>query len=108
LGLHLSPEEPRREQRDVNREIALLSGAINYASRQWDWELPNVAKGRKLREGEGRVRWISHEEAASLVRAAEHEPNAPHLADFIQLALHTGCRAVELLGLEWRRVDLKV
>lgn len=91
----------------VNREIALLSGAINYANRQWDWELPNVAKGRKLKEGEGRVRWISHEEAASLIQAAEQEPKAPHLADFIRLALNTGCRAGELLGLEWRRVDLQ-
>ena len=28
----------------INREIALLSSAINYAIREWDWELPNVAK----------------------------------------------------------------
>ncbi len=91
----------------VNREIALFSAAINYANREWDWELPNVAKGRKLKEREGRVRWISRAEAESLVRAAEQEPKAPHLADFIRLALNTGCRAGELLGLEWRRVDLQ-
>ena len=36
----------------INREIALLSSAINYANREWDWELPNVAKGRKLKEDE--------------------------------------------------------
>ncbi|MEW6037758.1 MAG: tyrosine-type recombinase/integrase [Pseudomonadota bacterium] len=36
------------------------------------------------------------------------EPKAVHLSDFIRLALNTGCRAGELLGLEWKRVDLKV
>jgi integrase len=29
------------------------------------------------------------------------------LPDFIRLTLHTGCRKGELLGLEWRRVDLR-
>ena len=35
------------------------------------------------------------------------ESNARHLADFIRLALNTGCRKQELLGLEWNRVDLR-
>ena len=34
------------------------------------------------------------------------DTRAPHLAAFIRLALHTGCRKGELLGLEWDRVDL--
>jgi len=91
----------------INREIALLSSAINYAIREWDWELPNVAKGRKLKEDEGRTRWISREEAELLIQTAESEPKAQHLADFIRLALNTGCRSGELLGLEWRRVNLQ-
>jgi len=91
----------------INREIALLSSAINYANREWDWELPNVAKGRKLKEDEGRTRWITREEAERLIQAAESEPKAPHLAHFIRLALNTGCRSGELLGLEWRRVSLQ-
>ncbi len=32
---------------------------------------------------------------------ARAEPKAPWLADFIELALHTGCRKDEPLGLEW-------
>ena len=91
----------------INREIALLSSAINYAIREWDWELPNVAKGRKLKEDEGRTRWISRDEAELLIQAAESEPKAQHLADFIRLALNTGCRSGELLGLEWCRVNLQ-
>lgn len=91
----------------INRELCLLSAAINYARREWEWEIPNPVTGRKLREPEGRVRWISRAESEALLRAAEGEEQAPHLADFIRLALHTGCRKQELLGLEWRRVDLQ-
>ena len=91
----------------INREIALLSSAINYANREWDWELPNVTKGRKLKECEGRVRWISREQAELLIQTAQNEPKAQHLADFIRLALNTGCRSGELLGLEWQRVNLQ-
>jgi integrase len=91
----------------INKEVGLLSSAINYAMREWDWDIPNPAARRKLKEPEGRVRWITRAEAVSLIRAAESEPKSPHLSDFIRLALHTGCRKGELLGLEWKRVDLQ-
>ena len=91
----------------INRELALLSAAINHARREWEWNIPNPVVGRKLKQPEGRVRWISRDEADALIRVAMREPRAPHLADFIRLALHTGCRKQELLGLEWRRVDLQ-
>jgi integrase len=84
-----------------------LSAALNYARREWGWEIPNPAQGRRLPEPKGRTRWLTRGEAAALIQAAESEPQAPHLADFIRLALHTGMRRGELLGLEWRRVDLE-
>lgn len=91
----------------INRELAMLSSVITYARREWEWNIPNPVIGRKLRQPEGRVRWISREKAAVLITAAESEPKAPHLAAFIRLALHTGCRKQELLGLEWTRTDLQ-
>lgn len=91
----------------INRELCLLSAAINFARREWEWDLPNPISGRKLKEPEGRVRWIARAEAHALIKAAENEPGAPHLADFVRLALHTGCRKQEMLGLEWERVDLR-
>jgi integrase len=69
--------------------------------------IPNPVSGRKLKESEGRMRWLTRAEAEGLVRAAGTEPQASHLPDFIRLALHTGMRKGELLGLEWRRVDLQ-
>ena len=93
--------------RTINRELGLLSSAINYARREWEWDIPNPVSGRKLKEPEGRVRWITRSEADALIQAAGNEPKAPHLADFIRLALNTGCRRDELLRLEWKRVDLQ-
>ena len=90
----------------INRELSMLSAAINYAVREWEWEIPNPVTGRKPQQPEGRVRWITRGEADALIRAAEDKPKAPHLPDFLRLALHTGCRSGELLGLEWSRVNL--
>lgn len=91
----------------INRELGVLSAAVNYARREWEWEIPNPVSGRKLKEPEGRTRWITRAEAERLMQAAQAEPQAAHLPDFIRVALHTGMRKGELLGLEWRRVDLQ-
>lgn len=91
----------------INREIGLLSTALNWARSDLDWMVPNPAQGRRLKEPEGRVRWITHTEATALVLAARRAPDSPHLADFILVALNTGMRVGEILGLEWRRVDLQ-
>ena len=90
----------------IRRELALLSAAINYARKWWDWSIPNPVLGRRPPRDKGRVRWLSRAEAARLMQVAADEPRAPYLADFIRLALHTGMRKGELLGLEWRRVSL--
>ena len=91
----------------VNKEVGLFSAAVNYARREWGWEINNPAQGCREREPEGRVRWITRAESVKLLQIAGAEPRALHLASFIELALHTGCRKGELLELEWRRVDLK-
>ena len=62
--------------------------------------------GRLLREPEGRLRWLSRNEARRLVDAARVQRRASYLVDFLELALNTGMRRGEVLGLEWVRVDL--
>lgn len=90
----------------VNRELKLLSAAINYVRIEHDRpELPNPAQRLGISEGEGRVRWITLGEASALCDAAERHARRPHLVAFIRLALNTGCRKSELINLEWDRVS---
>lgn len=91
----------------INRELGQFSAAINRYNIDYEIELPNPVKGRKLKEPEGRIRWISKAESAALIAAAGQNPRAPLLVEFITLALNTGMRKQEMLGLEWRRVDLQ-
>lgn len=91
----------------INKEVGLFSAAFNYARKEWDWDIPNPAAGRRLREPEGRVRWLTRAQARGLIREAESLKRALHLAHFIRLASNTGCRKQELLGLEVARVDLQ-
>lgn len=90
----------------VNRELAALSSAINWCNVNMEWHLPNPVKGRTMKEPEGRVRWITRAEVDALCRAAREGRNGALIEDFIRLAVNTGCRKEEMLGLEWRRVDL--
>ncbi|NWA03762.1 tyrosine-type recombinase/integrase [Pseudomonas gingeri] len=89
----------------INRELAALSAAINWCVVELEWKLPNPVKGRKMKEPEGRVRWITRAEVDALCRIARKQRFGFMLEDFIRLAVNTGCRKEEMLGLEWRRVD---
>lgn len=90
----------------IGRELRFLSAAINYVRLEYDRvDLPNPAQRIGLSEPEARVRWIDRADAVRLVDAAGAHARRPQLANFIRLALHTGCRRGELLGLEWARVD---
>jgi integrase len=46
---------------------------------------------------EARIRWLTRQEAAALLRAVK----APHLRRFILIGLYTGMRSQAMLGLSW-------
>jgi integrase len=91
----------------LNREIGLMSSATNWSRRELEWDIPNPWQSRKLPEPPPRNRWLTREEVARLLSAAEALPRAEHLPDFIRLGLYTGMRPGELMELAWRRVDLE-
>ena len=91
----------------IIKEMLTLSRAINHCNQSYGWGLPNVVKGHAPKQPRGRLRWLTKQEAKKLVQAAEKSTQAPYLADFLILALNTGMRKGELLGLEWNRVDLR-
>jgi integrase len=88
----------------VNKELNLLSAALNYARRRLQWDVPNPVEGMRLSPPEGRIRWIDRPTAARLI--AEAGKVRGYLPDFIELGLNTGMRKGEMLGLSWDRVDL--
>jgi integrase len=91
----------------VRRELRFFCAAINFVRAEFDLnELPNPVSRLSIDGGESRVRWITRNEAACLITEAE-KCRRPHLSIFIRLALNTGCRAGELLKLEWSRVDME-
>jgi integrase len=84
----------------VNRYMSTVRALLRMARDEWQWidSFPKI----KLLAGEvERDRWLTHEDADRLIRHC-----APHLAALVRYALATGCRASEITGLEWNRVDL--
>lgn len=90
----------------LNKEIGLMSAAINWARRELEWDIANPWASRRQQEPPGRTRWLSSDEAARLIAAARQGRAQAHLPAFIVLSLHCGLRRGEVLGLEWSRVDL--
>lgn len=92
----------------INRELDVLSAAFNYVRDVLEWQVRNPTTRMSLKESQGRLRFLTREEADKLVQEASKEARkSPHLVDFIRLALNTGCRKNELLKLSWDCVDFK-
>src|SRR5258708_6274744 len=85
----------------VNRYLALIRCLFRMARDEWQW-VTSFPKIRLLPGEVERDRWLTRREAKRLIAACP-----PHLAALVRFALATGCRAREISGLEWNRVDLK-
>jgi integrase len=88
----------------INRPLALLRHLLRLAHEEWE-VLPAVPRIRLEKEPQGRIRWLEPDEEARLLDACRAS-RTPHLAAVVTLALETGLRKGELLGLTWDRVDL--
>ena len=94
-----------RKPATVNRYLATLKHMFTKAG---DWEmvqeetLKRVRKVKLSQENNRRLRFLSVEEAETIVKVAE-----PHLKPILVMALNTGMRRGEILGLRWEQVDLK-
>lgn len=86
----------------VNRELAMLRHLLRLAE-EWGYiqKAPRIRMGR---EPEGRLRWLTPEEATKLLEACKKSKN-PYLHTVVTIALNTGARKAEVLGLTWDRVD---
>lgn len=89
----------------INRELSVISATINHAARRWGVPVVNPVRYQWLRAEPPRLRYLTRLEAGRLILSAETLRS--DLADFIRLALHTGCRKNELLTLKWSDVSME-
>ncbi|MDE2254394.1 MAG: site-specific integrase [Betaproteobacteria bacterium] len=122
-SMHLSAWRDRRlsvvSGATVNREIDVLSAAINHARREWGIHIENpVELIKRPVKANARDRRLTPEEERYLTEALtpverrtdgtfEKAPRNPWLAPLFHLATATAMRRGELLALQWQHVDLK-
>jgi len=106
----LEEKTKRKELRTpatVNRYLAVLSHVFTIAMKEWLWVEENpLLKITKPKEPRGRVRFLSDEERSRLLEACKRS-DSTILYRIVVLALSTGARRMELLGLRWRDIDLQ-
>jgi hypothetical protein len=91
----------------VNRYMASLSHAFSIAVREWEWvEDSPIRKISKLKEPRGRVRFLSDDERNKLLDICINS-SYPHLHLIVVLALSSGARKMEILGLKWQDISFE-
>lgn len=84
-----------------NRHRSHILGVLN-AARKKGYAAPDLAAVERLREPEKRIRYLTREEAATLVGKLP-----PHLARMVRFSLATGLRQANVTGLLWQDVSLE-
>ena len=95
-----------RSEATVRRLLALLSHLYNTARREWGYAVENPVQGIRLpKPGRARDRRVSRREEALLLATARNM-RSPALLAIMRLAIETGMRQGEILGLRWEHIDL--
>lgn len=90
----------------VVRYMASLSHAFSLAVRDWQWvDDSPLRKVSKPKEPRGRERFLSDSERAALLQACKAS-SSRYLYTVVVLALSTGMRRGEIMGLRWPQVDI--
>lgn len=97
----------KRSNATVVRYLAALSHAYSIAVNEWAWiETSPMRRVRKPTEPKGRVRFLSDDERIRLLEMCKESSNSL-LYPVVVLALSTGMRHGEIVGLTWDVVDFQ-
>lgn len=100
-------QNKKRAPATIVRYIASLSAVFEAAIKDWNWTEKNPVKlVRKPSVSNSRRRFLSEDECEKLLDACMESRN-PYLYSIVVLALGTGMRRGELLGLRWQDVSLE-
>jgi len=94
-----------QSSRSIEYALAVIRQVFNTAKRLgvFDGE-PPTAKVKKPKVDNGRMRFLTHEEANALLEALEKKSS--DVRDITLLSLHAGLRFGEIAALTWQDVDL--
>lgn len=96
----------KRSPASTNRYMAALSHAFSIAVKEWGWvDDSPMRKVTKPKEPRGRVRFLGDDERETLLAACKKDKDS-FLYPIVILALSTGARKSEILGLTWGDIDL--
>lgn len=88
----------------IRRELGTFSSAINYAILQWEWPIHNAVEKRRPKQAKHRIRFFTSDEYKRMLAASKETPD---VWDFLEIAVNTGLRKMELLSCTMRQVDLR-
>lgn len=89
----------------VKMYLATLSHLFTVAVKEWSWlEANPLERVNKPKLDNARVRFLDDDERQRLLAACQ-ESESPDLHLSVILALATGCRKMESMGLRWKQVD---
>jgi len=92
----------------VNREIDILSHAINTARKEWGIHISNpIETIRRPKHNRSRERRLSVDEESKLLAELQIKTRNPWIKAVVVFAIETGMRRGEILSLTWSNVDLQ-
>lgn len=88
----------------VRNELTVLRHMLRLAHRKWSY-LDRVPEIELPQAPRGRTRYLTEGEITKLLNSCAQSRNI-HLTSIVTLAINTGMRKNEIMGLKWERIEL--
>jgi len=90
----------------INKYYNAISKIFQMLQNEWSLQIDNPIKGiKRMPANPSRIKRITGETLEILMQSA-HESAPPLFTQILRIALETGMRRSELMGLEWQEIDL--